>query len=147
MVLPAWLLAALATAAIAAPTTVAVVTLALPFARQWLNAHLTKQEMDILKAAVKGAYLVVSKFAPTTATTLDDQLALLLLHTDEEFQAATGKPMTTSQKIHAAKIGMTMHADPKYPDLKGKADDPLAVLHRFTSRLAASGSGAHRAAA
>lgn len=117
-----WQIALAAGLAAILPVLVALLGLALPLIRKWLQASLKAKDAQTLKDVVHGAFIIVSTIAKQTTTTLDDSLAKLLEIADAEFQLITGRPMSELERARAEVVAVTMHADPAMAGDLGRGD-------------------------
>lgn len=139
------LIALLAGATAAIPVIIALVGLLLPLGRKWVDEHVASKDVEALRAATKGAYLLVSSVSSKTSNTIDDALADILKLVADEFQKARGKDATPAQLEHAARIALSMHTDPSKPSLPVKTapNDLGAMLRGVTASVASLGNGSH----
>ncbi len=83
-----------------------------PQLRKWLDLHVSEADVDKLKAALKGAYVIVSRIAEATpGFPLDDGIAKVLEIATREFEAARGRTPTEDEKTVMVHMALSMHAD------------------------------------
>jgi hypothetical protein len=114
------LIAAAAAIAAVIPTVLVVLVVVMPTVRAFLNSKLSAHDAEALKAAVKGAYMIVSQVAALTPNMpLDDGVAKMLEIVDTEFKLLKGRPLTPAERSRAGLIGLSMSADERLPGSLG----------------------------
>lgn len=91
------------------------------FLRPWVR-QLDPAQRAALAAITKGAYTVLAAIAMRTPTTLDNDLAKLLLLVSDEL----GRPLTLAEAEQVRRVGVAMHADPRRPTLSPPAGGDIA---------------------
>lgn len=91
------------------------------FLRPWAR-QLDPAQRAALAAITKGAYTVLAAIAMRTPTTLDNDLAKLLLLVSDEL----GRPLTLAEAEQVRRVGVAMHADPRRPTLSPPKSGDIA---------------------
>jgi hypothetical protein len=104
--MPAWILAALAAFAAALPVVVAGALLVGPFVLPLWLKQLKEADRVRLRDATKGAYDIVSVFARSTPTNIDDMAAQVLQMVEQE----VGKTLKPSDAAVVSNIAKALHA-------------------------------------
>lgn len=92
-----------------------------PVALPAILAKLNAAQRERLLAATKGAVLVVAEFAPSTPTSLDDQILKVLQAVEVEL----GRSLKSKEVAIVKAMAKSLHADPRFPArLVGEAFHP-----------------------
>jgi hypothetical protein len=118
--IPPVVLAAIAALATILPALIVALGVVLPILRPWLKANVSAANLDRLRRATKGAFVIVADIAKRTPTTLDDSLADVLRLVEREL----GVVLDEQQRRQVRAIALAMHADPK---VDGKLGDGVML--------------------
>ncbi len=119
LAIPPFLTAVLATVPIVLGVLLIVAPLVLP---PWLK-YLDEKTRERLLGATKAAFLILSSVAPSTPTTIDDEIAKLIRIVERELE----KSLTSKQKKFVANAVLSMQADPTKVSLKNENGSALSL--------------------
>lgn len=127
------LLAIIAGLSAAIPVVIAAIKIGGPFAREWLKAHLAKNELQRLHASLRGAAVVVSGFAKTTpGFVVDDGFGQALSFAADE----VGIALVEKYGVQSLSYLAALHADPEVSKVHLGEGDLRASLAAAKAKLA-----------
>ncbi len=110
LAIPPFIATVLATVPIVLGVLLVVAPLVVP---AWLK-YLDEKTRERLLGATKAAFLILSSVAPSTPTTIDDEIAKLIHIVERELE----KSLTPKQKKLVVNAALSMQADPAKQTLK-----------------------------
>lgn len=129
------LLAVIAAVSAAVPTILLLISVGAPQLRAWLKAHVRRQELERLHAAISGAAVVVAAIAKQTpGFTLDDGIAQILA----QVSAEVGKALVEKYGKEAVHYIAALDADERRPDIRVGPSTPPKQVPEVIRRASAA---------